>query len=159
MNKNKGFTLMELLVVISIIGILAAVILAALGGARDKGADAGAKSGLNQARIQADMYYASFGNYAYICSPTKDTSNPKGIYSMVLSSGKAVGFNDPVIVNGVTVGGNSQVRCNSDDSQGLVWAAEVPLKKDAGKFYCVDSTRAGIVTSISIGNSNGFCQQ
>lgn len=54
---HKGFTLIELLVVIAIIGILASVVLASLNTARNKGADAGMKSSINNGRAQAELFY------------------------------------------------------------------------------------------------------
>ncbi len=60
---NKGFTLIELLVVIAIIGILASVILAALGGARAKAVDSQRLSDLRQTQTAIETYYNERGSY------------------------------------------------------------------------------------------------
>ena len=68
---SRGFTLVELMIVIAIIGILAAVVLASLSSARDKGADAAVKSNLNGVRSQAALVYDNVHDYATVCSDGK----------------------------------------------------------------------------------------
>ncbi|NCU28313.1 MAG: type II secretion system protein [Candidatus Moranbacteria bacterium] len=59
----RGFTLIELLVVVAIIGILSAVVIASLGGARDKGNDAKRRSDLHQIQNALEIYYNDCGTY------------------------------------------------------------------------------------------------
>ncbi|HUV43179.1 MAG TPA: type II secretion system protein [Patescibacteria group bacterium] len=53
---ERGFTLIELLVVISIIGILATLLIANIGGIRERARDARRKSDLNQIQKALEMY-------------------------------------------------------------------------------------------------------
>ena len=60
---SRGFTLIQLLVVIAIIGILAALLLAALGTARERGRQANCINNLHQCYIAHIAYVQDFDNY------------------------------------------------------------------------------------------------
>lgn len=63
---DAGFTLVELLVVVAIIGILAAVVLASLSSARTTARDAARVAQLNEIVKALDMYYLENGQYAQV---------------------------------------------------------------------------------------------
>lgn len=65
---HRGFTLLELLVVIAVIGLLTSIVLMSLNSARDKGADAASRSNLNNIRSQTELYYHDNGlSYEGVC--------------------------------------------------------------------------------------------
>lgn len=63
-KSEGGFTLVELLVVIVILGILAAVAVFAVGGVTDKGKESACKADLNSVATASEAYYAKNGSYA-----------------------------------------------------------------------------------------------
>jgi len=58
MNRNRGFTLIEMLVVVAIIGLLSSTILIGLGNARGKARDARRISDLRQIQTGLENYYS-----------------------------------------------------------------------------------------------------
>lgn len=134
--KNRGFTLIELLVVIAIIGILASVVLASLNTARDKGANAAARSSLNNARAQAELYYDDNGRtYTTVC-----TAGTNNISAQLTAADNAVTAADACF----------------DIAAG--WAASIQLNAGAG-YYCVDSTGFGgdLVADPALSDANITC--
>lgn len=132
MNNRKGFTLVEMLVVIAVIGIISTVALTALGPSRDKAKDSRVISGLNQIRAIAETVYD--GDYA----------------DVTLMQTEIARSNSDIKLNN----GNIDITIQKD-ANNTAYAASSPLL--SGGFYCVDSN-GNTKQQAALAVVNGVCQ-
>jgi general secretion pathway protein G len=63
-QNDKGFTLVELLIVIVILGVLAGIVVFAVNGITDRGEVAACKADVKTVQVASEAYYAKNGSYA-----------------------------------------------------------------------------------------------
>ncbi len=81
-NKSKGFTIVELLIVIVVIGILATLVIVTFTGIQQKARNSKRQTDINAVDSHVEAYYASTGNYptyTQISTPSWVSANMKGL--------------------------------------------------------------------------------
>ena len=68
LKAAQGFTLVEILIVVSIIGLLASIVLVGLGSFRSRGRDARRIADLGQTQNALELYYSKFGSYPMVAA-------------------------------------------------------------------------------------------
>lgn len=81
-NKSKGFTIVELLIVIVVIGILATLVIVTFSGIQQKARNSQRETDVNALTSHIEAYYAQTGNYptyAQVHDGTWRSTNMKGL--------------------------------------------------------------------------------
>lgn len=150
---KKGFTLIELMVIVAIVGLMSILILAFLGTARSKGNDAAIKVNLNTIKNQAELYYATKGGGTYATGVSTD-AHPTSCDSMMSAAQQNV-FKDAHVARGLTaeykIHGSdwSKVLC-ANDLGSNTYAVAVKSRAGDTTWYCLDSkTSIKTLTGVS----------
>lgn len=135
-NKKSGFTLIEMLVVVSIIAILTGIILANLSASRNKGNDAAVKTNMATIQTQAEVYFDQhFDSYSAITNNNVIISckNPNTLFYDSTITGA---------ITQITANAASAPTClvgvkDANNNIPSSWAMSAPMK--SGHTWCVDS--------------------
>lgn len=139
MKTKRAFTLIELLVVIAIIGILAGIVLVALGGARNMAKDARVIAEMNQIRNLAELLFIRDGDYRNVeckvpaggsCSDNCKDADLEKLCQDIIDLTPATVITEVVIENN----GQKQFL---PPGESPAYCAEVRLNR--GGRWCVDS--------------------
>lgn len=117
---------MELLVVVAIIGILAAIVLVSLNSARNKGKNAAIKAQMAQLRSSGEMFNEDNGGFTGWCADAEEGR----------------------ISQGAIDAGGTGYACSDSSS---AWAAEITLVGTGAGNWCVDSTGASKPADLGAG--------
>lgn len=158
-KTRQGFTLLELLIVIAIIGILVAVVLASMSQSKAKGADAGVRSNLLNARSQAEVYYTNQNrSYSGVCN---DTS--LGIFKMMQAAARAQNITPrtPPYMP-ADVGAWNKETCHDSVDAYAVWVPLQVTSFGASRSgfpvgLCIDSLNTTKIINADLPSSQTFC--
>jgi len=118
--RGRGFTLIEILIVIAIIAILASVILVGLGPTQREGRDSRRISDLAEVQNALELYYNHCGFYP---GPSQSPGDSCGTFSALpLSSGSYSDMSGDII--GLTDIGVPQIPTDPTDSGSLMYQYE-----------------------------------
>ena len=86
--QPPGFTLIELLIVVVILGILAGIVVFAVGGITDRGKDSACKTEQKTLQTAEEAAYAKDGTYVASSALSPDfLADPPTLYSATVSGG------------------------------------------------------------------------
>jgi len=146
MHKNKGFTLIEMLVVIAMIGLLSAVVLVALGPSRNKAKDARIMSDVKQIVAIGQTFYDPT-NSTYNISAFKGSGDVQNAFNDINTQLGGSSISSTNVSDNIYPKGSAASSTTSTSF--AVWS---PLL--GGNNFCADSEGNAIITATSTFTSN-----
>ena len=130
-KTQQGFTIIELIVVIGILGLLAGVAVVTVNQSRAKGKNSNVKSYMTQIRNLAEIAYDNRGNYDDVCTESggaagESALTESGDWERIEASVAVVAGRDPTCNEGVAA------------TSYVVWV-QLPMYEGTRTVYCVDS--------------------
>lgn len=102
--RGRGFTLVELMIVVAIVGILAAVAVPAYQGSVQKSRRSDAKMALSALQLLQEKYRANNASYGTLAEVGGNASSSEGYYTMSVSNNAATTYT----LTATAVSGKSQ---------------------------------------------------
>jgi prepilin-type N-terminal cleavage/methylation domain-containing protein len=102
-KRQSGFTIVELLIVIVVIGILATLVIVTFTGIQQKARDSKRQTDINAVDSHIESYYAQSGNYptfAQLTDATWRSTNMKGLDPSALTDPKGAAIGNSTAVSG-----------------------------------------------------------
>jgi prepilin-type N-terminal cleavage/methylation domain-containing protein len=164
MQKSKGFTIIELLVVVAIIAVLTGIVLVNVTAYISRGRDAAARGNLASMLTNGAVFYdtnsnftnfiganATSGNYAAAAACTTGAATFTSPCSALTSTTAATGYTFTYACST----GAAAANCSSGAVQN--WCGWITLK-NGGNHFCVDSTGAKINNAtVTCAAATGIC--
>jgi prepilin-type N-terminal cleavage/methylation domain-containing protein len=149
LSLSKGFTIIELIVVIAIIAVLAAIVLVNVTSYINKGKDAAAEGNLASMITASNVWYddSSGGNGSYLNWTAGYPGCNEGSAPSFMSSCNALENAGYAVI----------ATCDTAKCLGTPtkWCASVTSKVNTTKSFCVDSTGAKYNSTTSVCQTSG----
>lgn len=126
MRMSRGFTLVEILVVVAIIGLLSSIVLSSLESARVRARDATRKSQVDEFKKALQLYYL-YNDGKYPCSTNCPTGGGVMPFTNSSSAGSALkngGFISSIVSDPLYSDALSQSNCNSTSNFGYCYCSK-----------------------------------
>lgn len=143
---RKGFSLVELMIVITIIGVLSTIVLGSISNSRARAYDSKVKQQLSSFRAAAEIYFLNqnpntYGPATIVCNEGlfNDFSSVNGAPGLYIAAGNLPDF--------------TQVVCGASDS---AYAVKATLFS-GNEYWCVDNKGASRLIQGPIGGSVTIC--
>ena len=149
-TSQKGFTIVELLIVIVVIGILAALVLNTFSGVQRRARDTERQTDINSLATQLEVYYNDNGGYPVLTGSVNTDSwvsaNLKGID---LNSLRAPGIATNSMIGGATAPTKDQYRYRTFASDGTTACATAPCAKFILDYFKEDTNAVVVKNSLN----------